>query len=184
MKGIQTKLNKVVEIQCTVYGDDRGFFKEVIHPDKLAEFGINHRFVQLNHSKSQQGILRGLHYQLNKPQGKLVRVVSGAVFDVAVDIRKGSPSFGRWVGVELTAQNFRQLYVPPGFAHGFVTLSENTEFLYKCTEYYDPSSEYGVAWDDPDIAIEWPVDSPALSEKDNQNKSLKQLTEFLPEYSS
>ncbi|HYQ72089.1 MAG TPA: dTDP-4-dehydrorhamnose 3,5-epimerase, partial [Gammaproteobacteria bacterium] len=136
-------------IEPDVYRDARGFFLESFHARRYAELGIAERFVQDNHSRSGRAVLRGLHYQLDNPQGKLIRVVSGRVFDVAVDIRKGSPYFGRWFGVELSGENHHQLYIPPGFAHGFCVLSEQADFHYKCTDYYVPGDEYGIAWDDP-----------------------------------
>ena len=178
----ETSLPGVFVIEPRVFGDDRGFFLESWRGDVFSDSGIDVSFVQDNHSRSAKGVLRGLHYQLNKPQGKLVRVVSGAVFDVAVDIRRGSPCFGKWVGVELTSRNHRMLYVPPGFAHGFVTLEDGTDFLYKCTEYYDPDSEFGVAWDDPEIGINWPAVDPTLSQKDLANRPLAAMTEHLPLY--
>lgn len=155
-------------IEPTVYGDERGFFFESFNEKKFKELtGIDTQFIQDNHSKSVKGVLRGLHYQLQQTQGKLVRVVAGAVFDVAVDIRKSSPTFGQWVGVELSADNKRQLWVPPGFAHGFVTSSDSAEFLYKTTDYWAPEFERSILWNDPAIGIDWQLDgAPQLSGKD------------------
>jgi dTDP-4-dehydrorhamnose 3,5-epimerase len=152
------------------------------HRKKFAELGLDVDFVQDNHSRSAKGVLRGLHYQLQRPQGKLVRVVSGAVFDVAVDIRKGSPTFGHWVGAELSEDNQHQLYVPPGFAHGFCVLSERADFLYKCTDYYVPGDEYGIRWDDPAIGIDWPGRDFVLSAKDAGNRCLADMDALLPDY--
>lgn len=184
MKVISTELPEVLIIEPTVHGDARGFFQETYHADRYAELGIRLPFVQDNHSRSGAGILRGLHYQLKHPQGKLVRVTQGVAFDVAVDIRKGSPNFGRWVGVSLSEENFRQLYVPPGFAHGFCSLSERVDFLYKCTDYYYPEDEQGVLWNDPDLAIAWPEIGSVyrLSDKDQRNRRLCDLDAELPIY--
>ncbi|WP_445777206.1 dTDP-4-dehydrorhamnose 3,5-epimerase [Shewanella sp.] len=176
MKVIDTSIADVKIIEPTVFGDERGFFMETWSQQKFEEqvTGKKTNFVQDNHSKSKQGILRGLHYQRINTQGKLVRVVSGEVFDVAVDIRKGSPTFGQWVGVYLSAENKRQLWVPEGFAHGFYVTSEEAEFVYKCTNYYNPESEVSIAWNDTDIGIEWPFTiKPILSEKDNNAMSLE-----------
>lgn len=167
-------------VEPKVFVDERGFFVETYHAERYAEFGISSRFVQDNHSKSQRGTLRGLHYQLGQPQGKLVWVTQGEVFDVAVDIRKGSPYFGQWVGVTLSAQNRRQLYIPEGFAHGFCVTSETAEFQYKCTDYYAPDEERGVAWNDPEINIDWPVEEPILSEKDQGYTKLSEMGVELP----
>lgn len=158
---------KIIEPDC--FGDARGFFFESFNARRYAEqAGIHAPFVQDNHSRSQAGILRGLHYQLNQPQGKLVRVVAGSVFDVAVDLRRHAPTFGRWVGVELSADNRRQLWIPPGFAHGFFVLSDCADFLYKATDYYAPDDEYCLAWNDPELAIEWPLGKvkPTVSARD------------------
>ena len=149
---------------------------------KFAQHGLDVPFVQDNHSRSQRGVLRGLHYQLKQPQGKLVRVLSGTVFDVAVDIRKGSPTFGQWVGIELSGDAYKLLYIPPGFAHGFCVLSEQVDFFYKCTDFYAPNLEFGLLWNDPDLGIEWPGDDFVVSEKDGTNRRLSELSEFLPEY--
>lgn len=168
MKIISTRIPEVMIIEPTVYGDERGFFFESFNEKKFKELtGVDTHFVQDNHSKSVKGVLRGLHYQLQQTQGKLVRVVAGAVFDVAVDIRKSSPTFGQWVGVELSADNKRQLWVPPGFAHGFVTTSDSAEFLYKTTDYWAPEFERSILWNDPAIGIDWQLDGePQLSGKD------------------
>ena len=168
MNVIKTSIPDVLIFEPKVFGDERGFFFESFN-HKLFEEAVGYpvTFVQDNHSKSSKGVLRGLHYQLPPhAQGKLVRCVAGEVFDVAVDIRKSSPTFGQWVGVHLSAENKRQLWIPEGFAHGFVTLSESAEFLYKTTEYYHPESEGAIGWNDPDISIEWPVERVLLSEKD------------------
>ncbi len=172
MKAINTAIEGVLILEPQVFGDARGFFMESYNRRAFAQVtGVDVDFVQDNHSRSRQGVLRGLHYQIQQPQGKLVRVSAGAVFDVAVDIRRGSPSFGRWVGVELSADNQRQLWVPPGLAHGFVVLSESADFLYKTTDYYAPQFERSLAWDDPAIGIDWPlaahgIEAPLLSDKD------------------
>ncbi len=152
----RTEIPDVLLLEPRVFGDSRGFFVETFRQSWLEEAGLDLRFVQDNQSRSSRGVLRGLHYQLQQPQGKLVRVAQGRVFDVAVDVRLGSPTFGRWTGAVLDDENHRQLYIPPGLAHGFVVLSETAEFLYKCTNYYHPPSENGILWNDPDIGIEWP----------------------------
>lgn len=176
MQATRLSIPDVVLIEPKVFGDTRGFFFESFNQRAFNEAtGTNHQFVQDNHSRSSKGVLRGLHYQLGpKTQGKLVRVVRGAVFDVAVDIRRSSPTFGRWVGVELSEDNHKQLWVPPGFAHGFLTLSESAEFLYKTTDYYSPEHERSMAWNDPTIAVDWPsLDvGPTLSAKDQEGQSL------------
>ncbi|HGF5006557.1 TPA: dTDP-4-dehydrorhamnose 3,5-epimerase [Vibrio parahaemolyticus] len=169
MKVIDTKIPDVKIIEPTVFGDERGFFMETWNQKKFEELvtGKSTQFVQDNHSKSKKGILRGLHYQTENTQGKLVRVISGEVFDVAVDIRKDSPTFGEWVGVYLSAANKLQLWVPEGFAHGFYVTSEEAEFVYKCTDYYNPRYEKSIIWNDPSLLINWPkLDEPKLSEKD------------------
>lgn len=167
MNIIETTLPGVLLLEPKVFGDARGFFLESWNRQAFAERGLDLDFVQDNHSRSAKGVLRGLHYQLNDPQGKLVRVVSGAVFDVAVDLRKSSPNFGQWVGYELSADNHRMLWIPPGFGHGFLVLSESADFLYKTTAYYAPEWDRGIRWDDPDIGVEWPLeDAPQLSTKD------------------
>lgn len=168
MKVIKTEIPDVLIIEQKVFGDDRGFFYESFNERAWREAtGLDVHFVQDNHSKSTKGVLRGLHYQLPPvAQGKLVRCVAGEVFDVAVDIRKNSPTFGKWVGVKLSAENKRQFWLPEGFAHGFVVLSDVAEFLYKTTDYYSPENERSIIWDDADLKIKWPVDSPRLSTKD------------------
>jgi dTDP-4-dehydrorhamnose 3,5-epimerase len=162
-----TALPGVKLIEPKVFGDDRGFFLESWNAAVFADAGLDAAFVQDNHSRSARGVLRGLHYQIVEPQGKLVRVVQGAVFDVAVDIRRSSPHFGQWVGAELSADNKRLFWVPPGFAHGFIVLSESADFLYKCTTLYAPAHERSIAWNDPAIGIDWPIQgTPQLSAKD------------------
>jgi dTDP-4-dehydrorhamnose 3,5-epimerase len=175
MEFIQTAIPEVLHIQPKVFGDERGFFMETYSEQRYKEMGIGYRFVQDNHSRSAHGVLRGLHYQLKRPQGKLVRVVSGEVFDVAVDIRKGSPTFGHAVWEILSAGMKNQFWVPPGFAHGFCVLSESADFEYKCTDFYDPSDEGSVLWSDPDLQIPWPVDKPLLSAKDSDALALVQI---------
>ena len=181
MKISETELPGVLLLEPKRFGDDRGFFMELFHEKRYAEAGIPGPFVQDNFSRSAKGILRGLHFQQPHAQGKLVQVFAGAVYDVAVDIRRGSPTFGRWVGVELSADNRRQLWVPPGFAHGFCVLSESADFHYKCTDFYSPASEHGIAWNDPDLGIPWPVKSPLLSPKDSVAPRLKDAP-VLPDY--
>jgi dTDP-4-dehydrorhamnose 3,5-epimerase len=173
----ETGLPGVFLLVPRVFEDHRGFFLESYNQRTLAGLGIHHQFVQDNHSRSGRGVLRGLHYQLGQPQAKLVRVILGRVFDVAVDIRAGSPTFGRWTGHELSADNRLQLFVPEGFAHGFLVLSEVAEFQYKCSDYYAPAEERGVAWDDPDIGIGWPLGdtTPVLSDKDRLAPRLRQV---------
>lgn len=182
MKLTETELPGVLLLEPKRFGDDRGFFMEMFHEKRYAEAGIPGPFVQDNFSRSAKGILRGLHFQQPHAQGKLVQVLSGAVYDVAVDIRRGSPTFGKWVGVELSADNRRQLWVPAGFAHGFCVLSESADFHYKCTDFYSPTSEHGIAWNDPDLGIAWPVTSPLLSPKDLAAPRLKDAP-VLPDYS-
>lgn len=170
MKAIPTAISDVLILEPKVFGDDRGFFFESFNQKAFKEAtGVDANFVQDNHSRSTKGVLRGLHYQIEQPQGKLVRVVRGAVFDVAVDLRKSSATFGQWVGAELTEENHRQLWVPPGFAHGFLTQSESADFLYKTTDYYAPQFERCIAWNDPTLKIDWPIiGAPSLSNKDAQ----------------
>ena len=187
MNIITTNLPGVIVIEPKVYVDKRGFFLETFREDVLLQAGINAHFVQDNHSRSSQGVLRGLHYQMTQTQGKLVRVAAGSVFDVVVDVRSGSPTFGQWYGTELNEDNIKMIYVPPGFAHGFVVLSETADFIYKCTDYYHPESEQGIAWDDPDLNIDWSIaeiaEKISLSDKDKQNVKLKdQPAEKLPAY--
>jgi dTDP-4-dehydrorhamnose 3,5-epimerase len=182
VKVIPTDLPGVLVIEPTVHGDRRGFFLETYHQQRYAEAGLPERFVQDNHSRSVPGTLRGLHYQLNHPQGKLVHCVRGGIYDVAVDIRRGSPTFGKWVGVELSEENQRQLYVPPGFAHGFCVPSEVSDVEYKCTGFYDPPDERGVLWSDAAIGIVWPVREPVLSARDAAFPPLSAEREDLPRY--
>ena len=166
MNIIKTKLSDCIIIEPKVYCDDRGFFLETFQAERYATVGITLPFVQDNHSRSSKGVLRGLHFQKTKPQGKLVRVVRGEVYDVAVDIRLGSPTYGRWEAVVLSEDNKKQFWVPPGFAHGFMVISDFADFEYKCTDYYDPTDEGSLLWNDPDLNIPWPIKSPLLSEKD------------------
>jgi len=182
VKFLPTQLPGVILIEPDVHRDARGFFLESYQLKKYAKGGIRETFVQDNHSRSSRGILRGLHLQLAHPQGKLVRVIEGEVFDAAVDVRRGSPTFGRFAHSVLSAENCRQLYIPPNFAHGFVVTSESAQFEYKCSDYYDPASEVTIAWNDPDIAIPWPIESPILSDKDRQGLRLRELEDRLPEY--
>jgi len=175
MNVTETKLAGVLIVEPKVFGDARGFFKETFQAERYREAGIEYTFVQDNYSRSQKGVLRGLHFQITKPQGKLVSCPKGAVFDVAVDIDPNSITYGQYVGVELTEENHKQLWVPPGYAHGFCVLSETADFQYKCTDYYDPSDEGGVIWNDPDVAIEWPIADPSLSNKDAILPTLAEL---------
>lgn len=174
MRFVKCDIPGPIIIEPKVFGDERGFFLESWNRAAFAEAGLDLAFVQDNHSRSSRGVLRGLHYQDPNPQGKLVRVANGRVFDVAVDIRRSSENFGRWTGVELSAANQRMLWVPPGFAHGFLTLEDKTDFLYKCTDFYQPTDEHCVRWDDPTIAIDWPLEglTPELSAKDRAGKPL------------
>ncbi|MCK5844497.1 MAG: dTDP-4-dehydrorhamnose 3,5-epimerase [Victivallales bacterium] len=174
MNIVKCEIEGPLIIEPDVFGDERGFFMETYNKSKYAKFGIDVEFVQDNHSRSAKGVLRGLHYQINPGQEKLVRVLFGEVFDVVVDIRRKSPTFGRWFGVRLSAENKRQFYVPRGFAHGFCVLSEFADFAYKCGDYYSPKDERGIAWDDPDIRIDWPVERPILSERDKNHPKLKE----------
>ena len=181
MKVIETKIPDVKIIEPQVFGDERGFFLETFRQDFFSRECAERTFVQDNHSKSSQGILRGLHYQTENTQGKLVRVTAGEVFDVAVDLRRSSPTFGQWVGVLLNEDNKRQLWVPEGFAHGFYVTSESAEFVYKCTDYYAPEHEHSLCWDDPEIGIDWPLvngEQPKLSAKDADGKALKNAVVF------
>ena len=180
MKFTLKDIPDVILIEPDVHRDARGFFLETWHQRKYAEGGVSGPFVQDNHSNSRRGALRGLHAQRERPQGKLVRVVQGEVLDVAVDIRRGSPTFGKWVGDRLSGENLRQLWVPPGFAHGFCVLSESVHLEYKCTDFYDASDEIAVAWNDPEIGIEWPIVSPTLSAKDAAAPPLGALLDQLP----
>jgi dTDP-4-dehydrorhamnose 3,5-epimerase len=177
MKVTTTKLPGVIVIEPRVFGDQRGFFFESFHATRYREVaGIDESFVQDNHSRSVRGVLRGLHFQKTRPQGKLVRVSLGEVFDVAVDIDPASATFRQWVGVHLSAQNNLQMYVPPGYAHGFLTLSPSADFQYKCTEFYDPADEAGIIWNDPEIGIVWPITDIVLSEKDARHPRLEDYT--------
>ncbi len=180
MKVTSTKIPDVLIIEPKVFGDERGFFFESFNKKTFAETaGVTAEFVQDNHSKSARGVLRGLHYQIKQAQGKLVRVTSGEVLDVAVDIRKSSDTFGQWVGIILSAENKRQLWIPPGFAHGFIVLSESAEFLYKTTDYYAPEHERCIRWNDDELAIDWQyADEPLVSEKDAQGTSFKEANVF------
>lgn len=181
MEYIETKIPEVLILEPKVFGDERGFFMETFRAEEFSKTTGAKPFVQDNHSKSSQGILRGLHFQKQQTQGKLVRVTQGSVFDVAVDMRKSSKTFGQWVGIELSAENKRQLWVPEGFAHGFYVLSDTAEFLYKCTNYYHPESDVSVKWDDPEIAIEWPLlngTAPILSAKDSSGVSFSEAPKF------
>jgi dTDP-4-dehydrorhamnose 3,5-epimerase len=176
MNVIETKLKNCVIVEPTVFGDERGFFLETFQADRYADdAGITFSFVQDNHSRSSKGVLRGLHFQKTKPQGKLVRVVRGVVYDVALDIRQDSPTYGQWEAVILSEENKTQFWVPPGFAHGFVVLSDTADFEYKCTNYYDPSDEGSILWNDAELNIPWPIDNPKLSEKDANAKKLAEL---------
>lgn len=177
---IKTEIDGVYIIEPSVFGDDRGYFMETYNYQEFKEAGLDMVFVQDNESKSKKGVLRGLHFQTRNSQGKLVRVIEGEVFDVAVDLREGSKTFGKWTGVVLNTENKRQFYIPEGFAHGFLVLSDEAKFVYKCTNFYDPSSEGGVIWNDPDIGIDWPLQGGMeilLSEKDRKQPSLKEYLE-------
>lgn len=177
LKFTETSIKDVYIIEPTVFGDERGYFMETYHKNEFKEAGLDLDFVQDNQSKSTKGVIRGLHFQYKNPQGKLVRVIKGEVFDVAVDLRKNSETYGKWVGVTLSESNKKQFYVPEGFAHGFLVLSDEAEFTYKCTDFYDPEDEGGILWNDPEIGIDWPVegiDKIVLSEKDRKWKTLKE----------
>ena len=175
MECLETKLPGVLILEPDVYRDSRGFFLERYHREKYKRLpGLDVAFVQDNHSQSSRGVLRGLHFQRRHPQGKLVGVVNGSVWDVAVDIDPSSATFRQWVGVEISTTNHRQLYIPPGYAHGFCALSEHADVLYKCTEFHHADDEFGILWDDPDLAIAWPVTNPALSDKDAANPTLRE----------
>ena len=180
MNPIETGIAGLIILEPRVFGDDRGFFMESWNARAFAEIGIAADFVQDNHSRSARGVLRGLHYQQPNPQGKLVRVTAGRVWDVAVDLRGGSATYGQWAGVELSAANRRMFWVPPGFAHGFVSLEDSTDFLYKCTAFYDPASEHSLQWNDPALGIDWPLEGidPILSAKDQAGKPLCDVKAF------
>lgn len=180
MKFTPTKLPEVIIIEPDVYKDSRGFFLESYQEKKYQEGGVKTQFVQDNHSNSIKNTLRGLHAQVKQPQGKLIRVIEGEVFDVAVDIRLKSPTFKAWVGVTLSQQNFKQIYIPPGFAHGFCVLSDSAQFEYKCTAYYDPADELTILWSDPEIGIDWPIAEPILSDKDKNAPLLSEVLDKLP----
>ncbi len=180
MKFIETTLRGIVLIEPDVFNDPRGYFLETYHAEKYADAGIVGPFVQDNFSHSVRGTLRGLHYQFRRAQGKLVMALDGLVFDVAVDIRRGSPTFGQWVGVELSGENKRQLYIPPGFAHGFCVLSDTADVLYKCTDVYSPANERGIIWNDPTLAIAWPITEPLVSQKDRGYPTLREMHKDLP----
>ena len=177
MNAIETALPGVLIIEPKVFSDDRGFFKETFQVERYSELGIVLPFVQDNHSRSQQGVLRGLHLQKTRPQGKLMSCSAGLVYDVAVDIDPNSSTFGRHVGVELSSDNHRQLWVPPGYAHGFCVLSETADIQYKCTDFYFPEDEGGLVWDDPDVGIEWPITNPTISDKDRKLPRLIEIAE-------
>lgn len=181
LQRLETALPGVIELRLKIFRDSRGFFLETYNSKRFAELGITDHFVQDNHSCSVKGTLRGLHYQLHRPQSKLCRVIEGEALDVAVDIRRGSPNFGKWSSVLLSAREQNQVYVPAGFAHGFLALTDTVQFLYKCSEFYDPADEHGVVWNDPDLKIFWGIDAPVLSEKDKKYTTLGEVSgEFLP----
>ena len=182
MKFVQSAIPGVIIIEPYVHRDQRGFFLETYHAEKYRAGGISDVFVQDNQSRSAGGTLRGLHLQLGRPQGKLIRVIEGEIFDVAVDVRRGSPTFGKWVGVTLSADNFKQCYIPQGFAHGFAVTSSVAQVEYKCTDIYDAQTEVGIAWDDPAIGITWPVKSPVMSDRDKQHPRLADVPR-LPQFS-
>jgi dTDP-4-dehydrorhamnose 3,5-epimerase len=185
MQRIETSLAGVFELRPVVHGDARGFFIETYHQAKFTSLGISDTFVQDNHSRSAKGTLRGLHYQLNHPQAKLCRVIEGEALDIVVDIRLGSPHFGRWTSVLLSAAQHNQIYVPHGFAHGFLALTDNVQFLYKCNDFYAPEDEHGILWNDPALQIAWGITNPVLSAKDAENPRLGEISKkFLPQYSS
>ena len=176
MEVISLEIPDVKLIKPRVFPDDRGFFMQTYHEKQYREAGIDVRFVQDNRSRSTQGVLRGLHYQLKNPQDKLVSVIRGEVFDVSVDIRRGSPTFGKWVGAVLSEENHHQLFVPKGFAHGFCVLSDEVDFVYKCSDFYTPGDEYGIHWNDPDIGIDWPLENVILAAKDQDAPLLKDVS--------
>jgi dTDP-4-dehydrorhamnose 3,5-epimerase len=184
VRAVPTELPGVLLIEPDVYRDARGFFLETYRADRYRALGIHPPFVQDNHSRSTYGTVRGLHLQVGRPQGKLIRVIEGEIFDVAVDVRRGSPTFARWVGVVLSADSFLQCYIPSGFAHGFSVLSPMAQVEYKCTEIYDPDTEVGIAWDDRSLAIPWRVDPPVLSDRDRRHLPLAAVSELLPHYSA
>ena len=180
MRVVRAEIPDILLIEPDVHRDARGFFMETYHSEKYQQLGIHHAFVQDNHSRSVQGTLRGLHLQRTHLQGKLVRVVTGEIYDVAVDVRRGSPTFGRWVASTLSAGNHLQCWIPAGFAHGFCVVSDAAEVEYKCTTFYDPQDEIGIAWNDAALNIEWPIDAPLLSDRDRRNPSLDAVIDLLP----
>lgn len=183
LQRIETSLPGVLEPRPKVFRDTRGIFFETYNSARFSELGITDTFLQDNHSTSRKGTLRGLHYQLHRPQAKLCRVVEGQALDVVLDVREGSPHFGRWATVVLSAEDHNQIYVPAGFAHGFLTLSDTVQFLYKCSDFYDPQDEYGVLWRDADLKIQWGIESPVVSEKDSRLQPLATIPkEYLPRY--
>ncbi|MEA3436598.1 MAG: dTDP-4-dehydrorhamnose 3,5-epimerase [Thermodesulfobacteriota bacterium] len=185
MKFTKTAFPDIFLIEPDVFKDTRGFFMETYNQKNYAEAGIDQEFVQDNYSHSKYGILRGLHYQLKNAQGKLVFVITGEIFDIVVDIRIGSPRFGQWFGTYLSAKNKQQIFVPEGYAHGFIVLSESVDVIYKCTDFYTPGDEYGIFWADPNIGIDWPIKNPVLSDKDSKNPNLKEIPEeLLPAFHS
>ena len=184
MRVVPTAIPGVLTIEPAVHRDGRGFFLETYHADRYREHGVPGTFVQDNHSQSVMNTLRGLHLQVRRPQGKLIRVIEGEVFDVAVDVRRGSPTFGRWIGVTLSAENFRQVYIPPGFAHGFCVVSPVAQVEYKCTDFYVPADEIGIAWNDSALAIAWPIAQPLLSPRDAAHRTLAEMTDRLPAWST
>lgn len=184
MKVVATELPEVLLVEPDVLRDPRGYFLETFHSAKYSAAGISTRFVQDNRSRSRRGTIRGLHLQVTRPQAKLVQVISGEIYDVAVDVRRGSPTFGRFAAVRLTADEFRQLYIPGGFAHGFAVTSETADVEYKCSDLYDPAAEIGIAWDDPSLAIPWPVAEPILSDRDRRHPRLADVSDRLPVYRS
>lgn len=175
MRVIETALAGVLLVEPTIYRDSRGFFLETFHAPRYAAAGMTQPFVQDNHSRSVKNTLRGLHWQIDEPQDKLIRVIEGEIFDVAVDVRPESPTFGKWAGAILSAENFLQCYIPAGFAHGFCVLSDIAQVEYKCTAVYNAAGERGLAWNDPDVAIAWPIDTPLLSARDQQHPTLREL---------
>jgi dTDP-4-dehydrorhamnose 3,5-epimerase len=179
---LPTALAEVLLIEPDVHRDARGFFLETYHAEKYRGLGISGPFVQDNHSRSVKGTLRGIHLQVRRPQGKLVRVIEGEIYDIAVDVRRGSPTFGRWVGMRLSAENYRQSYVPPGFGHGFAVLSPVAQVEYKCTDLYDPGHEVGILWNDPQIGIDWQIVDPLLSPRDRDHPRLADQLDRLPQY--
>jgi dTDP-4-dehydrorhamnose 3,5-epimerase len=183
MRVISTELPEVLVIEPTVYRDARGFFFESYHAERYVNSGIKGAFVQDNHSRSVKNTVRGLHLQVRRPQAKLIRVLVGEIYDVAVDVRVGSPTFGKWAGVRLSAESFRQYYIPEGFAHGFSVLTDVAEIEYKCTDFYDPAGQLGLAWNDPELSISWGVTNPILSDRDLANPTLREAAALLPRYS-